>query len=60
MDQRYYPDEKAQGLYGAGAVSIYWSVVSDGVQEAAPFQTHPAFADNFLSHFSWPVHSEWA
>jgi hypothetical protein len=55
--KRYYPDEKAQELYGAGAVSIYWSVVGDGVQEAAPFQSHPAFARNFLEHFSWPVHS---
>lgn len=56
--KRYYPDESAQRLYGVGAVSIYWSVVGDGVQEAAPFQSNPNFVGDVLTHFSWPIHSE--
>ncbi|MFE1046327.1 hypothetical protein ACFW5S_10900 [Streptomyces olivaceus] len=45
------------------AVSILWGVVSPGnnFNENAPFQNHPFWTrasepDNFLKHFTWPVH----
>ncbi|WML79163.1 hypothetical protein [Streptomyces sp. VNUA74] len=45
------------------AVSILWGVVSPGnnFTENAPFQNHPFWTrssepDNFLKHFTWPIH----
>ncbi|MGW6842275.1 hypothetical protein [Streptomyces sp. NPDC054958] len=37
---------------------IYWFILGHGTFEAAPFAPHNPMDEDFLTHFTWPVHSE--
>lgn len=44
--------------YGkSGPGKVYWFVTGRGVFEGAPFGVNNATGEDFLTHYSWPVHS---
>lgn len=57
--KRYYPEARAETIYGPGAVKIHWAIAGEPF-EAAPFspEVEVRNEDDFLTYFSWPVHAE--
>lgn len=53
-----YPDRGAEQRHGTGMVSISWFVAgADGTIEIASFQAHDHGVGDFLTAFTWPVHT---